>query len=176
MIAACAASPKHPDALGQPDLTATAMPTCLGQSTREPAANARYPWGRQHASALGHRSASHLKSRNPMQACYSLDHVRLAAGPGPQMEVIIVNACIDAASRAHLTEHPRCRCFWLPCACLRMCKGACQSLLLGPDRASCCIVVVSCTQHAVTTPRLSQTFRSDGIDMRYGTTCSPAAQ
>ena len=43
-----------------------------------------------------------------MQACYSLDHVHLAAGPGPQVKVTIVNACIGAASRVHLKEHPRC--------------------------------------------------------------------
>ncbi|CAK0787847.1 hypothetical protein CVIRNUC_011069 [Coccomyxa viridis] len=44
--------------------------------------------------------------RLDLEAC-CLDHVRLAAGPGPQVKVIIGGACIDAASEDHLTEHPR---------------------------------------------------------------------
>ena len=42
-----------------------------------------------------------------LQACYSIEHVRLGSSPGPPVTVVIVNANIDAASRYHLTLHPR---------------------------------------------------------------------
>ena len=42
-----------------------------------------------------------------LQACYSLNHVRLSPDEGPKVEVNLVNANIDHASLEHLFTHPR---------------------------------------------------------------------
>ncbi|KAK9799382.1 hypothetical protein WJX73_007957 [Symbiochloris irregularis] len=45
--------------------------------------------------------------RLDLQGCYSIRHVQLANGPGPQCEVVIVNANLPRASKQHLLAHPR---------------------------------------------------------------------
>ncbi|KAK9806063.1 hypothetical protein WJX73_010616 [Symbiochloris irregularis] len=42
-----------------------------------------------------------------LQACYSIEYVRLADGPGPPCDVVVVNANIDRLSKSHLINHPR---------------------------------------------------------------------
>ncbi len=42
-----------------------------------------------------------------LQACYSLEHVRLKPEQGPTVRVNLVNANIDPVSMRHLRQHPR---------------------------------------------------------------------
>lgn len=58
-----------------------------------------------------------------MQACYSIKSVRLASGPGPQCKVVIVNANIDWASKAHLLKHPRCESSYMRSAVVHAIKS-----------------------------------------------------